>query len=165
VHAQSEEKVGDSKDSFYEELEQVSEHFPKCHMNILIGEFNQKEGKEDIFEPTIGNESTHQDRNKNGVRMVNFATSKNLVLKGTVFPHRNFHKYTWIYPDGKAHNQINNILIDRRWHLSILNVRNFMAANCGTDHHMVVTKVREALAVSKKAAQNFHRERLHQEAN
>jgi hypothetical protein len=29
VHAQSEEKHDDSKDSFYEELEQVFDHFPK----------------------------------------------------------------------------------------------------------------------------------------
>ena len=29
VHAPSEEKSSDSKDSFYEKLEQVLEHFPK----------------------------------------------------------------------------------------------------------------------------------------
>ena len=28
-----------------------------------------------------------------GVRIVNFATSKNLVVKSTMFPHRNIHKY------------------------------------------------------------------------
>jgi len=26
---------------------------------------------------------------------VNSATSKNLVAKSTIFPHRNVHKYTW----------------------------------------------------------------------
>ena len=35
VRAPSEEKSDDSKDSFYEELEQVFNHFPKYHMNIL----------------------------------------------------------------------------------------------------------------------------------
>ena len=35
VHAPSEEKSDDSKDSFYGELEQVFDHFPKCHMKIL----------------------------------------------------------------------------------------------------------------------------------
>jgi len=29
VHARSEEKSDDSKDSFYEELEQLFDHFPK----------------------------------------------------------------------------------------------------------------------------------------
>jgi exonuclease III len=34
VHAPTERKNDDSKDSFYQELEQVFEHFPKYHMNI-----------------------------------------------------------------------------------------------------------------------------------
>jgi len=80
VHAPSEEKNDGSKDSFYEELEQVFDHFPKYHMKILLGDFNAKVGRENIFKPTIGNESLHQDSNDNGVRIVNFATSKNLVI-------------------------------------------------------------------------------------
>jgi hypothetical protein len=42
----------------------------------------------------------------NGVRVVNFATSKNLTVKSTMFPHRNIHKFTWTSPDGWTHNQI-----------------------------------------------------------
>ena len=81
MHPPSEDKSDDSKDSFYEELEQVFDHFPGCHMKILLGDFNAKVGRENIFKPTIGNESLHQDSNDNGVRIVNFATSKNLVLR------------------------------------------------------------------------------------
>jgi len=116
VHAPSEEKSEESKDSFYEELEQVFDHFPNYHMKILLGDFNAKVGREIIFKPTVGQESLHQDSNDNGVRLVNFATSKNLVVKSTIFPHRNIHKYTWTSPDVKTHNQIDHILIDRRWH-------------------------------------------------
>ena len=39
VRAASEEKSDESKDSFYEELEQVFYHFPKYHMKILLGDF------------------------------------------------------------------------------------------------------------------------------
>jgi hypothetical protein len=76
VHAPSEGKCDDSKDSFYKELEQVFDHFPRYHIKILLGDFNTKAGRENIFKPTIGNESLHQDINDNGVRIVNFATSK-----------------------------------------------------------------------------------------
>jgi len=38
VPAPSEEKSDDSKDSFYEELEQGFYHFPNYHMKILFGE-------------------------------------------------------------------------------------------------------------------------------
>ena len=75
-------------------------------MKILLGDFNAKIGRENIFKPTIGNESLHQDSNDNGVRIVNFATTKNLVVKSKMFPHRDIHKYTWTFPGGKTHNQI-----------------------------------------------------------
>jgi hypothetical protein len=39
VHAPNDESV-DLKDSFYEELEQVFDHFPRYHMKILLGDFN-----------------------------------------------------------------------------------------------------------------------------
>jgi len=42
VHAQSEEKRDEAKDSFYEELEQVFDHFPKYHMKVLLGDSNAK---------------------------------------------------------------------------------------------------------------------------
>ena len=72
-----------------------------------------------------------------------------------MFPHRNIHKYTWTFPDGKTHNQIDHISIDRRWHSSILDVQSFRGAGCDTDHYLVVAKVRERLAVRKQAAQKF----------
>jgi hypothetical protein len=107
VHAPSKEKSDDSKGSFYDELVQVFD------MEILLGDFNTKFGREDIFKPTVGNETLHQDNNDSGVRTVNFATSKTLAVKSTKFPHRNIHKYTCT-SDGQTHNQSDDILIDRR---------------------------------------------------
>ncbi|PNF23951.1 hypothetical protein B7P43_G10044 [Cryptotermes secundus] len=129
VHAPTEDKIDDIKDRFYEELELVFDKFPKCPMKILLGDFNAKVGREDIFKPTIGNESLHEISNDNGVRVVNFVTSKNLTVKSTIFPHRNIHKFTWTSLDGKIHNQIDQILVDRRLHSSILDVRSFRAAD------------------------------------
>jgi hypothetical protein len=63
VHRPSEENSDDFKNSFYEELEQGFNNFPKCHMKILLGDFNAKVGRENIFNPTTGNESLHQDNN------------------------------------------------------------------------------------------------------
>jgi hypothetical protein len=57
VHAPTEDKTNDVKDSFYEELERIFNKFPKYHMKILLGDLNAKVGREDIFKPTIGNES------------------------------------------------------------------------------------------------------------
>jgi hypothetical protein len=112
VHAPTEYKIDDIRDRFYEEVEQVFD-------------FNAKVGREDIFKPTIANESLHKISNDNGVRVVNFTTSKNLTVKSMMFPHRNIHKVTCTSPDGRTHNQIDHILIDRRQHSSLLDVRSF----------------------------------------
>jgi exonuclease III len=93
VHAPTEDKTDDVNDSFYKELERVFDKLSKYHMKTLLGDFNVKVGRKDIFKPTIGTESLHEISNDNGVRLVNFATSKNLRVKSNMFPHRNIHKY------------------------------------------------------------------------
>jgi len=93
-----------------------------CIYYVIRCSFNAKVERENIFKATIGNESLHQDSIDNGVRIVNFATSKNLVVESMVFPHRNFHKCTWTSPDRQTHNQIDHILIDRRRHSGIIDV-------------------------------------------
>jgi len=48
-------------------------------MKILLGDFNAKVGRENIFKPTIGDESPQQDSNDNDVRILSFATSEKSV--------------------------------------------------------------------------------------
>jgi hypothetical protein len=95
------------------------------------------------------------DGNDNGFRKLKFGTSKHLVIKSTMFPNRDVLKYTWTSPKGKTHNQIDHVLIDRRWHSSTLDLRSCRGANCDADHYLVVVKFRERLAVRKQAAENF----------
>ena len=81
-------------------------HFPKYHMNILLGEFLAKLGREDNFKPTIGNETVQHDSNDSDIRIVNVATSGSLSVKDTMLPHQNFHRYTWASPDRQTHRLI-----------------------------------------------------------
>jgi endonuclease/exonuclease/phosphatase family metal-dependent hydrolase len=50
----------------------------------------------------------------------------------------------------ERHNQIDHILIDRRRHSSILDVRSVRGADSHSDHYLVLAKVRERLAVGKR---------------
>jgi hypothetical protein len=77
-----ENKADSTKASFYEELECV-------FLFILLGDF-----REHIFKPTVGNYSLHEISNGDGVRVVNFAISKNLLVKSTLFPHCDIPKFT-----------------------------------------------------------------------
>jgi hypothetical protein len=49
----------ESKTRFYDELEQVFDHFPRYRTKIL---FDAKLGREGILKLKIGNERLHQER-------------------------------------------------------------------------------------------------------
>jgi hypothetical protein len=51
-------------------------------------------------------------------------------------------------------------LIYRKRNSSVLDVRSFRAADCDTDHYLVVTEVRERLAVSEQTTHRVHMERF-----
>jgi len=46
------------------------------YMKILLGDFNEKLGREDICKPTIGNESLHQESNDGDDRIVTLPQKK-----------------------------------------------------------------------------------------
>jgi hypothetical protein len=65
------------------------------------------------------------------IRAVNFASSKNLTIKSTRTS-----------PDEKIGNYFHHTLIDWRWNSSIVDVQLFRAADCDTDHCLVVAFIR-----------------------
>jgi hypothetical protein len=81
VHAPTEDESDHMNNSFYKEPVYVFDQYMKHHMKILLGNFNAKAGRDNVFKPTIRNESLHEISHVNRVRVVNFATSKNLHCK------------------------------------------------------------------------------------
>jgi hypothetical protein len=49
VHALTGDKDDDMKNSFYDDIEQVFDQFPRYHMKILLGDFNAKGREERHF--------------------------------------------------------------------------------------------------------------------
>jgi hypothetical protein len=94
VQAPTEDKDDDIKDNFYKELEQEFDQFLRYHMKIMLGDFNAKVGMEEMFKPIIGNESLQEASNNNGFIVVNFETSKNVIVKNTTFPHHDIHNFS-----------------------------------------------------------------------
>jgi hypothetical protein len=58
-------------------------------------------------------------------------------------------KYYCTYLVKQNHNQIENILVDKILLSTVLYVPSVREVKCDSDHHMVVTNVREILAVIK----------------
>jgi hypothetical protein len=77
-----------------------------------------------------------------------------------MFPHRNTQKFAWASPNGKTQNRVKYNLIDSHRYSSLLEDRSFRAADCDTNHYLVVAKCRDRLAVNKQRSRRFHMERL-----
>jgi hypothetical protein len=71
IQAPVENKIGHMKDGFYKEIKRAFYKFHKYHMEILLGDFNAKLDREDIFKPTTGNECLREISNDDGIRVGN----------------------------------------------------------------------------------------------
>jgi hypothetical protein len=140
IRAPTDDETDDVNDNLYEEY----------HMKILFGNFNAQQLGIRVYMTLV----------MICVRIVNFASSKNLTVKSTMFPRRNIHKFTSRPPDGQTHNQIDYILTVRWLHSNVLDVLSFRAADCDTDYYLTVAKVREGLVVNKQRSHKFHMERF-----
>jgi len=125
VHAPTEVSTDNDKDAFYENLDRIYDKIPGNVIKVILGDLNAMCGKEIQFQPTIGKESMRYSSNDNGLRIISFASSKNMIISSTTYPHKKIHKGTWRSPDGKTVNQIDHIPIQRRFKSCIVNVRSY----------------------------------------
>lgn len=81
--------------------------------------------------------SMYHTSNNNGCRLIDLATGRRLKIKSTMFPHKEVHKGTWRFPDGRYTNQIDHVLKNVRFSNCVLGVRTFRGADCGSDLFLV----------------------------
>ena len=150
AYAPTEDSEDLDKDLFYEKLQEVLDNTPKHDIIMLAGDFNAKVGREtDAYAPAIGRESLHEHSNDNGTRLASFALANNLIIGGTLFPHKDIHKHTWKSPDSRTINQIDHVLFSRKHRRSLEDVRSLRGADCDTDHFLVRAKIRAKLCTRK----------------
>ena len=82
-------------------------------MLVVTGDMNAKVGDEDKGHERIMGRNGIGRRNDNGERLCDICEINELVITGTLFPHNNIHKATWISPDRKTKNQIDQVLMNR----------------------------------------------------
>jgi hypothetical protein len=96
------------------------------------------------------------NRNRNGELFVDLCNRENMVIGGTLFPHKNCHKVTWISPDHNTENQTDHFAISRNWR-SLRDVRNKRGADIGSDHHLVVALFKLKVLASQRKFQTCER--------
>jgi len=140
VHAPTEKSKDEVKDEFYNKLDETWDSLRGHLVKLLLGDLNAKYGREPQYAPIIGKESLHAISNSNGLRLISFSASNNIVVRSTTFPRKNIHKATWKSPGGNTLNQIDHILIENRFRSRINNIRSYRGADIDTEHFLLISK-------------------------
>jgi len=113
-----------------------------------MGDLNAKIGLDNTGRERIMGRHGLGCLNENGERFADLCAFNDLVIGGSIFPHKTIHKATWISPDGRSSNQINHIAIGRKWR-SLTDVRVKRGADVASDHHLLLGIIKVKLRASQ----------------
>lgn len=120
-YAATEDADCGAKDEFYAQLTATLSSIRRDDITFLMGGFNAKTGNNNSgLKQIMG---TH-GCNNNGRRLTDACQIFQLVIGGSIVPHKEIHKYTCTSPSGTTRNQIVHICVSRKWTDSLLDVRN-----------------------------------------
>lgn len=137
IYAPTEPSSDASKDEFYDELQHTLNSIPKTDLIILAGDFNAHVGDDRSgWESTMG-KFGHGQMNDNGLRLLSFAASNDLLVGNTHFQHPKKHQLTWRNPKGNDSAVLDYFLINTRFRSSLKDVRVMRGPDCGSDHYLV----------------------------
>ncbi len=135
------------KDCFYQELQRTLDQTPKKDVVYAIGDWNAKVGKTTPGS-AVGKFGLGV-RNEEGERLVEFCEQNNLIIGNTLFDQPNRRLYTWTSPNGLHRNQIDYIIAPKRWRSSLKSAKTRPGADCGSDHELLVAKIKGKLRKTK----------------
>ncbi|XP_071171614.1 craniofacial development protein 2-like [Mytilus edulis] len=132
------------KEEFYQLLEETTRKCSSKDITFLMGDLNAKVGSDNTgYEQVMGRHGLGE-MNENGELFANHCANHNLVIDGTVFPHKKCHIHvaTWVYPDMNTENQIEHVYISKKFRRSLQDVQVKRGADSATDHPLIVAKVK-----------------------
>ena len=146
----------DEMSNFYDKLQETISNVPTKDMIIMMGDFNAKVGKSDHSSNEVVGGYGIGQRNERGDRLVAFCALNELVISNTQFKQPKENRcWTWQSPNGRDKNQIDYIMISKKWRGSLRNSRAYPSADIGSDHQLVLANLKLKLKRnSKKTTMN-----------
>ena len=126
---------------FYDDLQDLLELTPKKKdVLFIIGDWNAKVGSQEI--PGVTGKFGLGVQNEVGQRLTEFCKENTLVVTHILFQQQKRQLYTWTSPDGQYRNPIYYIFYSWRWRSSIQSAKTRPGADSGSDHQILIVKVR-----------------------
>ena len=136
-----------------EDLQEVLELTPKKDVLFIVGDWNAKEGSQEIPGGTVKFDLGVQ--NEAEQRLTELCQKNTLVIANTFFQQYKRRFYTWTSPDGQYQNQIDYILCSQRWRSSKQSAKTRPGVDCGSDHELLISKFRLKLKKVGKTTRPF----------
>uniref|UniRef100_A0A3B1JKT5 Endonuclease/exonuclease/phosphatase domain-containing protein n=1 Tax=Astyanax mexicanus TaxID=7994 RepID=A0A3B1JKT5_ASTMX len=133
---------------FYTKLQETIDQTPARDIIFVMGDFNAKVGSGEEL-PTVGKFGLGV-RNDAGDRLIQCCIENRLSVMNTWFKQPKRRLYTWTAPNGIHRNQIDYFLCQRCWKSSILSKKTYPGADCGSDHQLMVAKIKIRFSTIKR---------------
>ena len=130
----------DKFDSSYNDVQEEIDRIPKQDLLMIIDDWNAK--MESTEEVRIIGKYGLRTRNQAGERLIEFCKVNGLFIANTFFKVPKRRLYTWTSSDAQYRNQIDYRVGNRRSKSSILAATTRPGSNCGTDHELLLSKIR-----------------------
>jgi len=134
---QTEDHTEETKEQFYDNLQYLLDKTPKSDIIIILGDVNAQLGKERLYNEVTGQHTLHEETNRNGELLREYAYTSSMVVMSTNFQHKRMHKITWLSPDQNPVRQIDHIIINANKKGVIEDVRSMRGPNIDSDHFLV----------------------------
>ena len=120
---------------------------------FIIEDWNAKVGSQET--PGVTGKFGLGIQNEAGQRVIEFCPENALVIANTLLQQHKRRLYTWTSPDGQHRNQIEYILCCQSWRSSIQSAKTRPGADCGSDHELLITKLRLKLKKVERTNRPF----------
>uniref|UniRef100_A0A8D8WPG5 Craniofacial development protein 2 n=1 Tax=Cacopsylla melanoneura TaxID=428564 RepID=A0A8D8WPG5_9HEMI len=159
VYAPTADKPEEEIETFYEDIKTVLATTKKHDITMILGDFNAKVG-DTVVEGVTGAFGLGE-RNERGDRLIEFCQNEEMVITNTTFKLCKRRLYTWAAPgDGIngniIRNQIDFILMRRRFRNSVKSVKTYPGADVSSDHNPVVAVIKLKLKKVARKTQKNH---------
>ena len=145
----------EERDLFYNHIEKALALKKSTTIPILALDANAQIAYENQETPhgILGKFTKGNKTNNNGQKLLHLAAENELTITNTLFQHKMSRRTTWTAPfrnirttNGKKrrnpiHNQIDFILIDKKYARFLKNARSYNNIATDSDHNMVITNI------------------------
>ena len=113
VYAPTEDHTEEITEQCYDNLQYMPDKTPKNDIIIIIlGDVTAQLRKERLYNEVAGQHTLHEETNRNGELLCEYACANNVVNMSTNFQNKRIHKITWLSPDQNTASQIDHIIIN-----------------------------------------------------